>query len=758
VDGYVSVNRGAIQKVAITLAFHALLVTFVFVLSKGVRRLFTEDLSTAASQFTVGFHHTITRLSDPIGRISDLFDQPENLGFALLGSPDPRVFEGVIPDLPPDSGDYSDPSTIPTRRPHTGGKDPCPFPTAYPEQVAQLQDDLLGIGSLDKASAGELACHFRKVTELGDQDALRLVEALSRRDSEEVRPLLRFVLLTRQIRAKHGLSPKQIDDVLRTWDATTIARQVENRGWRSLASMTSLTNKPPPATAKPTPKPTQMPTNVPTITEEPERDAQWLSSLFASQAQYLNCLPVQDHLLKAFLRYKRARAGGSAGLNVKEMKDLGFLQEFPHCPGSGTFQLVGDDAIRCSLHGNRKHPWKKAKQYRAYFRPWEIARETLEAGRPREALATANKFLKRQPNHAWMLEVLGEAALAQENPKVAAGAFYRICDTIWPKDTWSLYQAGLAFYASGNDVQALKHFQILLTSASWPNAKRRVASRLEYYRMLERTQWIVKTFLAPTKDGAPLPPVRFLEYKIARDPTWPADTCRANMQRSRDKINQFIVGYYDSPVLRRLYKDLSTLRRERLQIQTFEAQALKENQTQIQSIEKKIARGRREADARATGSVLRDLARMLGKEGLPAHPGANYRIDQDGDLHCVVHPFLLEDASLVGQTLTDKERAILNAALSKAVLLSQDGYRVCFQRQRDILAFWGDRLPVDFVADRVAAALHLTSPQEADCPTPGEFGGFTITSRKGNPRRLLCKTHGERASFFAAPAPSLKDR
>lgn len=757
-EGYIAWRRDAVQRVATTLVFHILLVSFFFVLGKGVRQLFTEGLTSAATRFIVGGSHTLTRLSDPIERIYSLVDDPENLGFQLLGEPDSRVFD--VPDRPTAAGEdpaYTDPSTLPTRQPDKPGQDPCPFPSEYREQIASLEQEIREITDLDEGSALQLVCHFRKLESLKNLDAVRLVETLSNRDIDQARPLLRFLLLTGRIRNKHGLVPEQIDDILRTWNAEAIARQARNRGWPALASMTSLRPEPPTPTATPTATaaPTKVPTETPKINETPEQESGWLSELFADQAEYLSCLPVQQRLLKAFLRYKRARVGDSADLDLQEMRDLGFLRALPLCPGGGHFRLTGPSTLHCTVHGDADRPWKRFHEYRIYFRPWEIARDTLEAGRPREAFAQAKRFLKRQPNHGWMLEVMGEAALELEDHKSAADAFYRITETIWTDDVWSLYQAGMAFYASGNNLQASRRLRTLLDHASWDNAKRRIATHLEYYRLVERARWVVETFLEPTENGVTMPPVRFLEYKVAREPEWPADICHANLTESRRIINGFLMGYYDSPALRKLYGKLTEVRRELSKLQHFEAQARAEAEAQIQELEAKIAEERKGRDETTSGSELLDLGRLLRTEGLPAHEGANYRVDQDGDLHCLVHPHLLEDAVLVGRGRTPEELKFLNNALSQAVLRSQDNRRICFQRQRDANEFFGQNLPPAFLAERVAASLQLETPAEADCPAPGPRGGFTIRS-DGSTRRLFCLTHGAREDFLKAKSPTTK--
>lgn len=738
------------KRTATTLGFHMVLVCIVFTLGKGVRKLFTEGLTTGAQRFLEGTSHTLTRLSDPVERINALLDSPENLGFLLLGTPDERVFGNRPPPTTPIDDLYSDPSILPTRRPEDPTEDPCKMPDQYAARVDLLLVTIEKTPELTEGAAIELACWLEKMGSLDGKDALRLIRPLEDREPRVARPMLRLLLLTRPYLGLHRLIREQVDDILRTYGAPEVARQVDTLGWGGLAKMTRVgtgstgpsqpTTGAPPPTAKPPAR----------AEEEPERPTAWLAEVYSSHGEYESCLGVQERLTRAYQRYRKVRTDGQSVLNLKEMKEVQILREIPFCPGGGTYGLGAGEQIECSKHGSKDSPWPKAREFQTYFRPLEIARETLDAGRYREALATADRFLKRQPNHVWMLETKAEAALELEQFPVAAQDLYRIAFEFWEFDAWVLYNAGFAYYATGNNIQAISHFRKLLSTASWENAKRRIASRYEYYRLLERTRWILSEFLEPRNDlGEPQEPIRFLEFKVAREPTWSVDTCRQSLGEARQRINEFIVNYYDSPVLKRLYQELKTLRKERTGLKPYEVEAIEENAARIAEIEEKISRFRSEDGKASSGSVVRDLSRQLRDEGLPAHARANYRIDAENDLHCTEHPYLLEDASLAGLRLTDQERAALNVSLSYAILARMPVLKECYGRQKAIWEFWNGSPPAAYRAERVAASLNMASPAEAECPEPRKGAGFGIfVDPKTQARHLRCATHGSFETFF----------
>jgi tetratricopeptide (TPR) repeat protein len=538
----------------------------------------------------------------------------------------------------------------------------------------------------------------------------------------------------------HSLTTEQLGELLTRQIPDRVVQQAHDHG---LASLRKMLHQAPQATptAKPTGTPTKPPKEPTTRAEDlPAQEASTFTRLFGAQAEYLSCVGVQERLHKAYLRYKRARAGGEAGLDLREMQEVGFLSSPPRCPSAGTFALAGPETVTCSIHGHEDAPWGKQREYRIYFRPWEIARDALDDGRPREALTLSKRFLVKQPNHAWMLETMAEAAMEIENPKQASEALYKLAFNLRRNDPWVLYNAAMAFYESGNILQAREHFQRLLKHASWREAKRRYATRFEFYRMMERARWVSKTFVSPPGGEA----VRFFEYKVATDPKHSVEECKENLLHTRSQINQFLVGYYDTPELRKLYGELRKARDSLLELQPFEAEAREEAGRRIGEIEKRIRAAR--DDEGGTGSVLEDLGRDLEDEGLPSHPGANYRLDRNDDLHCLVHPYLLEDASLVGLQLTEEERREFNVALSKAILANRPILGECFKLQKAFADYFGDAVPAAFQADRVAAALNLET-QEAECPAPGPLGGLGIHLRDGK-RYLQCRTHGPRDKYF----------
>lgn len=733
------------QRAATTIAFHMALMVVVYVMGRGVRNVITEGVTTGADRFMTGASHTLGRLAAPLDRISELMEDPGDLGFALLGQPDVRLFGEPTPR--PGTGDPTGPDgppatdrPAPTKEPLPPADDSeCPLPEdptarrrAVAEYVASLED-------LPAEAAELLSC---RLAALGGGHAA-LIQVLLRVEGMAVpraRMLLRTLLGHAVYVHHHALTGAQQDELITTQAPDRIIQQAQAHGLSSLRKMLSQ-GPAPTATAEPTKAPTKAPTE-PTATAEdlPEQEATTFTSLFGSQAEYLSCIAVQKRLQAAFLRYKRARAGGEAGLDLREMHEVGFLTSPPRCPAAGTFALAGPEAVTCSVHGNEDAPWAKLRDYRIYFRPWEIARDALDDGRPREAMTLARRFLAKQPNHAWMLETLAEAAMDVEDPKVASEALYKLAFNIRSADPWVLYNAGLTFYESGNILQSTKHFRRLLDAARWGEAKRRYATRYEFYRMLERARWVFRTFVAPTGGE----PVRYLEFKVAKDPQFPVEACKENLRAARDRINQFLVGYYDTPELRKMYGELADARERMLEFQPFETQAREETQAAIKDIEGRI-RAARSSD-RSSGSVLADLAGTLEDEGLESHAGANYRLDREDDLHCLTHPYLLEDASLVGLQLTDTERRDINIALSRAILVKRPVMSECFKLQKAFADYFGDAIPAAFQADRVAAALNL-DVSEAECPEPGELGGLGIQVRDGK-RVLVCRTHGSRARFL----------
>lgn len=733
------------QRATTTIAFHVALMVLVYVLGRGVRNLITEGVTTGADRFVTGATHTLSRLAAPIDRISELMEDPGNLGFALLGQPDSRLFGEPTPsptDTPTDPTGPGDPTDRPpaTKAPLPPADDAeCPLPEDLPSRRRVVAEYVQSIQDLPEKEAKLLDCLLAALGG-GQRDLVHILLRVEGMAIPRARMILRTLLGHAVYVNFHGLTRAQLDALLTAHVPDRIIQQAQDHGLTSLEKMLRGSRDPTPA-ATPTAAPTRPPTEPTTSAEDlPAQEASTFTRLFGAQAEYLSCIAVQTRLHKAYLRYKRARAGGEAGLDLREMQEVGFLTSLPRCPAAGKFALAGPDTVTCDVHGHEGAPWAKLREYRIYFRPWEIAREALDDGRPREAMTLAKRFISKQPNHAWMLETMAEAAMAVEDPKKASEALYKLAFNLRRNDPWVLYNAAMTFYESGNDVQSKEHFERLLKHATWGEAKRRYATRFEFYRMLERARWVFYEFVSPSEGEA----VRFLEYKVAQEPQHPVEACKEHLREARARINQFLVGYYDTPALRKLYGELRKAREARLELQPFEAEARQEAEEKVQEIEQRIRKVR--DDEGGSGSVLEDLSRTLEDEGLKSHPGANYRLDQNDDLHCLVHPYLLEDASLVGLQLTEQEREMINLSLSRAILVHRSVMGECFKLQRAFADYFGEAIPAAFQPDRVAAALNLEA-QEAECPAPGQLGGLGIQLRDGT-RHLVCRTHGSRERFF----------
>lgn len=752
-EGQVAISRGDVRRFVIACLVHAFLAGAVFVTGRGVRLLFTQGMVGAFARFLEGGGHTLGRMSPILERIEGLLENPDDLGFLLLTHPDARVFAdaGTVAPLPddPDGPPGPRPPTRPATAPPTGpvgpGDDPCTAVKSMgPDAVLAGLGELLGrAAGPDPALDRAMACHLAVLETLAPDRLAKLLEALAGKPPEVSGPLATRLLISGPVRRSTLLDEAQSRDIGTRHPPEVIARQIAEHGVHTLRKMTSLTGStgPTPTATGPVVDPA-LPTAPAT---EPQHPATHFTDLFQRHHQLEICLLIQERLARDWQRYRRARPGSETSLDLAEMKELGMIAEIPYCPNGGNYLPSGKEGVACGVHGNAAEPWKEEAAYKRFFLAWEQATEAIAGGRYQEAIFKLKPLLDRQPSHGYALEATGEAWLAQEKYVEASNSFYKLVHDIWPEDPWNLFQAGLSFYGAGNAPLAGEFLQRLVNRTTYASVRRRIGSHLEYYRFREKAAWILDGFLFPKDEaGHELPTVRFFEFRVAKEPTWVADRCRAELVATKQAIDDFVGNYYSTPVLKRLQQELRELKEKEAELKPFEAEARETTAARIKDVEGKIARFRETEGFQSSGSLVRDLTKKLREEPRPAHEGAIYRIDKRMVLQCMAHPEMLEDDALTGALkLGDEDRARVENALTVGLLAGNAAMRACFDRQGVIWAGLEPQAPDPWAAEAVAKRLNLESPEHAECPSAKKGLGYR-TRADGVPG-LECRTHGCRA-------------
>lgn len=773
-DGALPVRPRALRDAVSSLLLHAMFFAFLFVFGRGMRTLFTDGLSSATARFLIGSAHTLTRIEPFLARIEGLIDQPDELGFTMLGEPDHDFF-GIEPPPTPlvGGGDPGGGSGTGGTSGASGGGSGTPGPAKdcdsppvfgdVNDRADQILAFLRGEDRFTPEQVEVLACMVSKTESIPKNRVARLVDALSAKPRDAVRPGLQALLNEPKVSSHHRVDPAGVAILVERYDAEQIAsRMFGPEGPKALRDMLpkAPTDPADPGTepgtdpggggpSEPLKGPDEDP-NVRDPDEGVEHQPGFFDRLRAEQAEFEVCLGIQERIQKAFDAYSRTATSGVDGLDLSEMKDLGFLSEVPYCPGAGRFRLIGAATVGCALHGSEEVPWRNRRLYERYYRRYELARAALAGRRPREALFIIGPLLAKQPFHGVLHEVRGDAYLALNKQAEAAQSFYAITKDIWKNSAYHLFHAGMSFYASGNQILAQEQLSKLVHKATYRSSRRRVTTRFEFYRLQEKARWVLENFLTPTdEDGRNLEPVRYLEFKVRPEPAWQVSLCRGYLAQIQDRIEGYVRSYYDSDVLRRLKVEIDRRKEKLAGLQPAEVGAREELERELVEFEEKVASFRESDGFPSSGNLVRDLSRLLREEGIPAHPGTNYRIDPGLELHCVQHPGLLEQALTIEDLSKDEDaRDRLNISLSLGVVAADPGLRECYDRQKTLWDLVKSSPPPRWDPRQVARQLGADDPRDADCPYPEKRTGGYALEVADTKKVLACGTHGSRTLFL----------
>lgn len=742
--GHTIASPEELRNLALGSAAHVLLVSSLFVGLVFMVSAIGRGLSATAERLSMTSQRMFVRFGPALDRLDRLMQEPDDFGFPLYVRP---VAPVAVPTRVVDDGDPN-PDRIPTARPTTDPE--APTARAGDDGQVEAHRDLISFAArqatldeavrtaiLDKARPLRFdsyrACLLLKtVRDLGGG-----VEALEGERQAFFRDFFR--LPPRNL----GLdfSDEQLDHLTSRYTFEYLCRKTdEKQGIYALRSLlpgreagtaaTATTTATPTATTAPTATPTQVAAS---LNEEDYR------RLERGEMLYTACVGRQAEVAKAFERYRTASLAAVTSLDLRALRDAGFLSSPASCPEGGTYSLDNAGRVTCSIHGNEADPAEAHTQYMAAFQRFNIAKEAYLLGRYNEALFHAQQIVKEQPRNFGALELLALSQMKLSQWAEAAINFEKTSKMV-RDDARLLFDTGYCFYAAGNKTLAAEYLT-KVGEATWAGSQRSYTRARDFYLTLDRARW-----MRPMVDR-----MRYLDFRLQREPEFPSALCETRLRALRDRLNALTDEYYETPHVKTLTEHLVSLSEKLGGLRDFEVDDRKAVQDEIRETKAKLAT---RIQTTGAGSLVAHLDYRLLGEGAErtdfCPTGERYFVDALGQMDCAQHRHMLADGGVSPRLrLTPETTAALNDVLVRAAAAANPELQACFEKQRALVGILGEGAGTERLTEKRASG---AVPSGADvCPSSGKAYEFKPFRDRPSASFLTCPDHKSWQLFRVLP-------